>query len=148
MADIFLTQSLADGLIALEKHRLDEARYVFPDQGIVTIPLMSADKREAFVLDIRNSGIDLVNATYQNRTRQVIVLVRLDLGVKPHTNPDGGQISSPHLHLYREGYSDKWAVALPKKSFGSPKDKWRTLQDFMKFCNITRVPHIERGLFV
>jgi hypothetical protein len=148
MADVTLTQALADALIALEKRRVDDTRHVFPDQGSITIPLLSADKREAFVLDIRNGGIDLAKATYQNRTRQVIVLVRLDLGDKPHTNPDGEQVSSPHLHLYREGFADKWAVPLPKKSFGNPKDKWRSLQDFMKYCNITLTPCIDRGLFV
>ncbi len=148
MAEMYLTQALADALIALEKHRIDESHHVFPDQGTVTIPLISADKRETFVLDLRNSGIDLVKATYQNRTRQVIVLVRLDLGDKPHTNPDGEQIPSPHLHLYKEGYADKWAIPLPRSIFSNPKDKWRSLQDFMKYCNITRTPHIERGLFV
>ena len=83
----------------------------------------------------------------QNRGRQVIVLVRLDLGGPPHRNPDGEEIPTPHLHVYRAGYGDKWAVAVPSASFRAVGDLWTTLEDFMQFCNITEPPHIERGLF-
>ena len=84
----------------------------------------------------------------QNRGRQVVVLVRLDLGGAPHRNPDGGRRSRfPHLHLYREGFGDKWAMPVPATALRSTTDVWTTLEDFMRFCNITRPPHIDRGLF-
>ncbi|KJU85379.1 prophage protein [Candidatus Magnetobacterium bavaricum] len=38
-----------------------------------------------------------------------IILLRLCFGGHPHRNPDDTEISSPHLHRYREGYADKWA---------------------------------------
>lgn len=148
MADINLTQAEADALIAMEKHRLDDERWDYPGLGgSINIPLVSADKREDFLLDVSRGKIDLLKGTYQNRSRQVVVLVRLDFGGHPHRNPNGEEISSPHLHLYREGYGDKWAVPVPSDRFPNINDLWKTLEDFMGYCNIARPPFIERGLF-
>jgi hypothetical protein len=76
-----------------------------------------------------------------------VVLVRLNFGGAPHRNPDGEEIDSPHLHLYREGFGDKWAIPVPGDVFGDVTDQWRTLQDFMQYCNIAEIPLIRRGLF-
>ena len=147
MADIQLTQSEADVLIAMEKHRLDDERYRYPMAGSLVVPLQSHDKREQFMLDIRRARIDLLKGTYQTRARQVITLVRLDFGSAPHRNPDGHEVGSPHLHIYREGYGDKWAAPVPAEHFPRIEDLWGTLEDFMKFCRVTLPPHIDRGLF-
>ena len=56
-------------------------------------------------------------------------------------------IGSPHLHLYREGFGDKWAFPVPPKHFSNLADPWLTLEDFMRFCNVTEPPFIRRGLF-
>lgn len=148
MSDLELTQAEADALMAMEKHRLDDQRYDFPSSGgKLIVPLISVDKRENFTLDISRGRIDLSRGKYQNRARQVIVLVRIDFGGAPHRNPDDQEIPCPHLHLYREGYGDKWAGPVPPDKFANSGDPWQTLNDFMKFCNITRPPNIERGLF-
>ena len=148
MADMNLTQAEADALIAMEKHRVNEDRNDFPMGGqSLVLPLQSADRREQFLLDLSRGRIDLLKVKMQNRGRQVVVLVRLDLGGAPHRNPDGGEISAPHLHVYREGYGDKWAIPVPTDRFRATGDLWVTLEDFMRFCNITQRPHIERGLF-
>jgi hypothetical protein len=63
--------------------------------------------------------IDLIKGTYQNRARYVVVLVRLDFGGKPHRNPDGEEIASPHLHIYREGVGDKWAYPVTADRFAN-----------------------------
>ena len=114
---------------------------------VVTIPLVSTDRREPFLLDLRRSRIDLAKSTYQNRARQIAVLVRLDLGARPHRNPDGEEIGSPHLHVYREGFGDKWAYPPPTDRFANLEDPWRTLQDFMQSCRVVEPPVIRRGLF-
>lgn len=148
MADIDLTQVDADKLIGLDKHKLDDTVWNYPGHGgRVSIPLVSGDRREPFMLDLSRGRIDLSKGTYQNRGRQVIVLVRLDFGNTPHRNPDGEEIGSPHLHVYREGYADKWAYPAPVDRFTNPSDPWRTLLDFMRFCNVVTPPAIERGLF-
>jgi len=148
MPELNLTQAEADALIALAKHRVDTREWDYPDLGgAVSVPLVSADRREQFVLDMRRGRIDLAKGTYQNRGRQVVVLVRLDFGGAPHRNPDGEEIGSPHLHLYREGFGDKCAVPVPKDRFTHLGDAWRTLEDFMRYCNIVEPPIIQRGLF-
>lgn len=148
MAEINITQAEADALIAMEKRRVNDIRWDYPGLGgSISIPLISNDKRENFLLDVSRGRIDLAKGTYQNRSRQVIVLVRLDFGGQPHRNPDGQEVSSPHLHLYREGYGDKWAAPVPVNRFPNMSDLWQTLLDFMSFCNITEPPFIERGLF-
>ena len=130
MADIYLTQSEAEALIAMEKHRVVDDRYAYPVSGALVVPLQSPDKREQFLLDIRRGRIDLLKGTYQTRARQVVVLVRLDFGGAPHRNPDDQEIGSPHLHLYREGYGDKWAVEVPAEHFPRIADLWGTLEDY------------------
>jgi len=147
MADIDLTQEEADALIAMPKNRANDDTVSYPARGnSVTIPLTSDDKRENFLLDIRSGRIDLLKATYQNRARQTIVLVRLDLGGAPHRNPDGQEIASPHLHVCREGYGAKWAQSIPLDRFSNVEDLWEMLQDFMGYCNITKPPNIQRGI--
>ena len=148
MADLNLTQDEADALIAMEKHRAHEDRNDFPMGGqSLVLPLHSSDKREHFLLDLSRGRIDLLKVKMQNRARQVVVLVRLDLGGAPHRNPNDEEIPAPHLHLYREGYGDKWAIPVPADRFTMTSDVWRTLDEFMRFCNITQPPHLVRGLF-
>lgn len=143
-----LLQSEADALIALAKVKVSDDPHDYPGTGgSLTVPLMSQDKREEFILDIYRGRIDLLKGTYQNRARQVIVLVRIDFGGAPHRNPDGAEVPCPHLHLYREGFGDKWAQPLPVDKFPNVGDLWQTLEDFMDFCNVVDRPAIVRGLF-
>ena len=148
MAEINLTQADADALIAMEKQRVNEERSSFPGRGEkLTLPLQSINKRERFLLDVSRARIDLLKIKMQNRARQVVVLVRLDLGGAPHRNPDDEEIPVPHLHLYREGYGDKWAMPLPANRFSDITDIRLTLDDFNRYCNITTPPHIDQRLF-
>lgn len=148
MADIEITQTEADVLIAMEKHRVDEMEWLFSAPGgRLSIPLISADKRENFFLDVSRSQIKLTKATYQNRVRQAIILLRLDLDGPPHRNPDGSDIPCPHLHVYREGYGDKWAVPAPKDRYDDVSNLFSTFEAFMVHCNVTLPPNVEKGLF-
>jgi hypothetical protein len=148
MAELNVTQSEADALISMPKLKANDDVFEYPGMGgSVIIPLVSEDRRENFLLDISRGRIDLKKGTYQNRARKVVILARLDFGGPPHRNPDGGEIPSPHLHVYREGFGDKWAAAVPADKFPNIDDAWKTLVDFMAFCNIKDTPRINRGLF-
>ncbi len=149
MTDIGLTQSEADALLLMKKYDANSARtWDFPDHGgKIAISLVSEDRRERFVLDVLRGRISLRKGTYQTRGRTVAVLARLDFGGPPHRNPDGQDIDSPHLHLYREGYGDKWAYPVPHDRFPNLDDAWRTLQDFMRFSKVVKPPNIRRSLF-
>jgi hypothetical protein len=149
LADINLTQADADALLAMEKHRVDDTVYEYPSfGGGLRVPLQSGDKRELFVLDVTRSQINLAKGTYQNRGRGVAILARIDFGGAPHRNPDDEEVACPHLHLYREGYGDRWAVPLPSGHFTDTTDPWSLLLlEFMQFVNITVPPEIRKGLF-
>ena len=148
MADIDIPQAEADALIAMEKHRVESKGGLFPEPGgRFSIALTSPDKRENFLLDITRARIKLTKATYQNRARQAIILMRLDLDGAPHRNPDDQEIPCPHLHIYREGYGDKWAFPGPVGRYPDSQDLFSTFEAFMRHCNITDPPRIDRGLF-
>jgi hypothetical protein len=147
IADIEISQAEADELIAMEK-RCDDKQWSLPGPGeAFEIPLTSVDKRENFTLDVTRSRIRLTKATYQNRARQVIILIRLDLDGAPHRNPDDEEISCPHLHIYREGYGDRWAIPAPPDLYPNPLDLFATFEAFLRQCNIIAPPIIQRGLF-
>jgi hypothetical protein len=148
MADIDITQAEADALIEMEKRFVDEKDWTFPGAGErMAMALTSTDKRENFMLDITRAQIKLTKATYQNRARSAIILMRLDLDGPPHRNPDGEEIPCPHLHKYREGFGDKWAIAAPRDRYANPADLFATCEAFMQHCNITGPSKMQKGLF-
>ena len=148
MADINIPQAEADNLIAMEKHCVESKNWLFPEPGgRLAIALASPDKRENFILDITRAQIKLTKATYQNRARQAIILLRLDLDGPPHRNPDDQEIPCPHMHIYREGFGDKWAFPAPLDRYPNVQDLFSTFAAFMRHCNITDPPRIEKGLF-
>lgn len=143
---MILSQTEADLLLRMEKHRENDLRYPYPQfGGSVHIPLISEDGKESFMLDIGRGRINLGKGKLQNRARGVIVLARLDYGGPPHRNPDGKEVGGIHLHLYREEYGDKWAYPIDPSEFTDTSDAMKTLNEFMRFCNITVPPIIERG---
>lgn len=146
MADNALSQADAEALLRMEKIPASSDKFNFPDfGGRIEVPLVSRDERENFSLDINRKRIALTTG-YQTRARRVVVLARLDFAA-PHRNPDGSEVGVPHLHLYREGYGDKWAVEVPAGMLSNPADVWRVLHDFMRYCGVIEQPNIERGLF-
>lgn len=150
MADLSISQIEADALISMEKHATHDSLVDLPDLGgYVSVPLISANPKshENFLLDVSRGRIDLRKGTHQLRGRQVIVLVRLDFGGPPHRNPDGEEVGSPHLRIYREGFGAKWAMSVPERAFPHLSDNYETLLDFLRFCNVTKEPRFQRGIF-
>jgi hypothetical protein len=148
MADMDLSQKEANDLMAMEKCRIDDAEWNFPGPGQrVMIPLLSSDRRENFFLDVTRGTVKLTKATFQNRARQVVVLLRLDIDGPPHRNPDGEEVDCPHLHIYREGHGDKWAIPAPPELSVANAGLYALLESFMKRCNVTNPPVIQGGLF-
>ncbi|MDE2638233.1 MAG: hypothetical protein OXI30_17840 [Chloroflexota bacterium] len=141
MAEVVLSQIEADALILMEKHRLDSKVYALPDRGKSTIiDLISSDGRERFLLDLYRKRSRLRNVRFQTRARKTVTLVRLDLEGPDHTSPDGERVPTPHLHLYSEVHGSKFVIPVPAAAFTALDDMWTTLNDFMRYCNITRPP--------
>jgi hypothetical protein len=145
MPDALLSQEEAEALLAMEKVSSMDRAPQFPTPGTkIAVPLRSHDGRETFLLDVSRARIKLTKATFQNRAKQVVVLARVDIDGPSHRNPDGVEIPCPHLHVYREGFGDKWAQPLPP-AFTNANDLWQTFEDFCRFCNIIGSP-VEQGL--
>jgi len=127
----------------------------------LTIPIVSIDERESFLIDVNRKGrIRLTKCTYQERYRGIIILVRLDIDGQPHTNPEvssvplaylvpynGRTIQCAHLHLYVEGYMDRWAIPAPSEKCPRTEDICAILDDFFRYCNVIELPLVQRSLF-
>ena len=113
--------------------------------------LISKSRRPRLTLSSQwrnaRAQIKLTKATYQNRARQAIILMRLDLDGPPHRNPDETEIPCPHLHVYREGFGDRWATAAPVDRYANTLDLFSTCEAFLQHCNITGPSKMQKGLF-
>ena len=119
----------------MQKVKVNDICWDLPDYGgKVSVPLISVDKKEQFLLDVKRNRIDLKKQKYKTRAMEIVILARLDLG-SPHRNPDGTEVGTPHLHLYKEGYNDKWAFPLPIISF---KTLTTSGKHYMTLCNIAK----------
>lgn len=119
---------------------MSSTRWVYPSAGgNLNIELRSVDGRERFLFDVTAGRISLEKASYQTRWRRATVLVRLCVNGSTHRNPDGQRLGRTHLHVYREGYHDKFAIPVPN-SFTDLNDRSRVLQDFCAYCNISTQP--------
>ena len=85
-----LSKNEIEYLLSLEKNYVESQKFIFPSLGgKITVPLISDDKSEDFILDISRSRVDIIKNTFQNRVRKTIILLRLDINSSPHRNPDG-----------------------------------------------------------
>jgi len=141
-----LTQDEADALIAMRKRFVNPIVISIPAGTDQTHELIGDDNREPFLLDLWRGTIRLSKVKYQTRGRKVIVLVRVEVDGAPHTNPDGKMIACPHIHLYREGYEDRWAFSIDQNEFTDPNDIGQTFNDFCRYCNVNPIPRFQEAL--
>jgi hypothetical protein len=131
-----LSQTEADALIKVRKLFVTAATVSLPPGADETHALISVDNQERFLLDLWRGTIRLSKLKFQNRARKIVVLVRLDIDGSPHANPDGTKLGGTHIHLYREGYEDRWAYPLDSSEFPNTSDIRTSLDDFCGYCNI------------
>ncbi len=147
MVDILLTQSESKILLDMKKNSIDDNAISLPDLGgTLDIHLQEEAGKELFIVNYTRHSINLYKRNHHFRARKVIGIARLDLDGPPHRNPDGEEIGPRHLHLYREGYALRWAQEVPD-SFSNLDDSFETLQDFLKYCNVDKMPNFMKGLF-
>lgn len=158
----FITQQDADFFFRMEKFPEDEQEYHFPHSGEkLILSFTSADKREKFLFDLYRGSIKITKVVYQNRVRKAYILRRLDFDGAPHPNPEvkvvplpllepynGKEIPSPHLHLYIEGFGEKWAVPAELLLSLNGKDIYEIMEDFFRYCNVKQLPKITKTLLI
>ena len=102
--------------------------------------------KDTFILDFYRGQIELLKYTYNKRYRQTIVLLRYD-SMGRHTNPDGVNFDGPHVHIYKEGFDDKFAYPTEHIGINLTDDIDIVLNKFLYYCNIKRLPSIEKTIF-
>lgn len=73
--------------------------------------------------------------------------MRLDIDGRPHTNPEGTAVGRSHLHVYREGFEERWAIPLAEAKapdggliFPDTAERARLFKAFCAFCHIQDAP--------
>ena len=137
-----ITQQEANELLAMEKVVVSGKPLALPTSGKKSWNLESNDGTEKFIIDVWRGKIEIARYTINHRYRKEIVLARVCVNNKPHMNPDREFISEPHLHLYREGFGDRYAIPLPKDYFSSPDNIVCTVREFLVYCNVLGHPDV------
>ena len=142
-----ITQQEFDHLIAFEK-AFDEADMLIlgPPPASWSREMTAPSTRDKFILDFRRGGFEISKYSYNKRYRQTIIMVRYCSSVR-HTNPDGVTFDGPHVHLFREGYDDKFAFPVSDIGVTVGEGMDVVLMKLLRYCNVTGVPAIEVGLF-
>jgi hypothetical protein len=145
-----LSQEKADELLALPKRFPSRPLLEFPAPGAaLTMEVEGVPGGDKFLIDANRRGgrFRLAKCSYLERYQVSEILLRLDLEGPPHANPDGTEMECPHLHVYREGYGDRWAFEVPSARFRDLTDLAQTLRDFLAFCGVDGDYELQRPLF-
>ena len=143
-----ITQAEYEYLMRQEKaFDVLDAIHLGPDPIEWTRQINSLETKEIFLLDFYRGSFELTKYTINHRYRQTVILLRYDSKGR-HTNPDGVSFDGPHVHLFKEGYNDKFAF--PVSEVGVNKDDKsmeQILAKVLQFCNVKRIPSIEVSMF-
>lgn len=143
MAD--LTNAEAKFLIELEKIATDRRIDIPVDSKKEHLNLARAEEPNDNIMRIyikrgkRNINKCSFNVVYNKS----IILLRLDIEPgRIHQNPDGQDVTNPHLHIYREGYDDRYAIPAPE-SFVDMGNLAQALYDLLGYSNVINRDEVE-----
>lgn len=102
--------------------------------------------KESFLFDFYRGSFELSKYTINKRYKQTVILLRYDNGGR-HTNPDGSTFEAAHVHLYREGYNDKFAFEVSEIGVNILDSMNIVFTKILHFCNVKKSPVIEVSMF-
>ncbi|MBD3920479.1 hypothetical protein H8B09_17080 [Paenibacillus sp. PR3] len=138
-----LTDPEARRLLDAVKTLVSANKINFPSlQSYITLEASSSQTSDRFQIDIQRKTLNVKKCTYQTRYKKSINLLRIDIEGPAHPNPDGTEIPCPHIHIYREGYDDKWAYPLSSEIITDPNDLVQVLINFLEYNNINKIPEV------
>ena len=118
-----LSQEAADTLRIIEKYLTDPELVKMPppvDTHIHSVHYQHDDRRmDNMKISTYRARKNRLKVSYRLLYNGNVMLIRVDTqDATPHTNPDKKITIAPrepHVHIYREGYGDKFAYPLPKE---------------------------------
>ncbi|WP_404989330.1 DUF6978 family protein [Clostridium culturomicium] len=140
-----LSQIESELLLDMDKEFEDKSSIqIKSERTKIQKKILSIHSKDEFILDIDRNSINLSKIKYQSRHKRTnTILLRIDTaGGGRHLNPDGEFIPCPHIHIYKEGYGDKWAYPLDENIFTDPSNPSQLLQDFLTYFNVKKIPVI------
>lgn len=133
-----ITQNEFNVLLEMEKI-FDKQNPQLPSAGEkISYSLHDISNSKHFDLDIDRRGKIEMKSKLQNRYEKSTVLVRLEINSRPHMNPDGEIIGRNHIHVYKEGFDDRWAYEL-KDILPNLNDSLLLTDYFEVFCNYCHI---------
>lgn len=142
-----LTQQAADFLARLSKQITSATVVMVPPTGSqIGWVAESVAPKHRFHVHMRRGRKLATQITLQERYETNEILIRLDIDGPNHGNPDGTVVPTPHLHIYREGYEDKWAFPVPPELDISSGNPTLILINFLDYCGVTPIPPVQGGL--
>jgi len=141
-----LSQEDAEKLMKILKKIKDPDLFVFPDVGGVDLVVTCEKGKNFFPMFIHRGTKNPSKASYnlRHKSKDNPILYRLDINCPPHTNPDDEVIKGAHLHIYREGDNDAWAIPAPPE-LSKTDIPSEALIDFLRFCNIMNTEALAVG---
>ncbi len=144
-----LTQSEADRLIKMTKQfKSQEILDIQRGEKMTYALTAPADKSIPFHIDTHRGKRNRWKFTYNHRAKKAFILVRLDID-GTHKNPDGEKIIGDHIHIYKEGYHDRWAYPLSQfeeYEFMDTSQIGQIFKEFCDFCNAENPPAVQNML--
>ena len=138
-----LSQEEADTLRMIEKYLTNpELVKLPPPTGTVLHPVhyhREGRRMDNMKISTYHARINAQKISCRLLYNGNVMLVRVDTqDATPHANPDKKiviQPHQPHIHIYREGYGDKFAYPLPN-AFRNAEDISSLFMDFLSYSRI------------
>lgn len=134
-----LTQEEFGFLMGLEKEFEDKSTiFLGPAPLQWSRRLKSTATNDTFLLDFYRGSFKIQKYTYNHRYRQTLAVFRFD-SFGTHTNPDGEKLTGFHVHLYKEGFGDKFAYPASKFGIEETDPMEVVLQKFLVYCKVKMI---------
>jgi hypothetical protein len=148
MGNMRLNQAEADGLIKVKKIFLDKTPLTVNRPYNEQRELKSErDPYEVFYLNVTQTRIEFGKYGTVTRFFQ-IPLVRACINPDArHENPDGEILSGSHIHIYKQGYADKFAYPLKEHGFDDMLIV-PFIKKFLEYCNIEEIEINEQSILM
>lgn len=140
-----LTQEKFNELMSLEKF-IEAKKYLLPGQNEKnSVSVSDVNGYEKFILDVNRKGSFENKCTIQTRyiNEGTTIIVCLDINGPEHMNPDGRILSRNHIHIYKEGFEDKYAYDLDEFDWDLFQNIFSLILLFADYCRYNKIKETE-----